>query len=269
MDQGLQITESLQTGFDRFFGFLPNLVAFLVILLIAYIVARVLRGLLTRVLQSAGLDRQLQRGQAGQYISRAVPSPSGLIATIGFWLVFLGGLSIAVGVLQIQLLQDFVSAIFAYIPKLIAGLLIFLVAGALAGAVGGLVQRTMGETPTGKIVKTAVPALIMAIAAFMILDQLGIAENIVTITYAALIGAIALGSALAFGLGGREMAGQLLQGAVQAGQEQSQQVRQDVQTGRERGQQQAQQVRQEAQQRAGSGDASGESRRQPGSRTAR
>ena len=53
----------------------------------------------------------------------------------------------------------------------------------------------------------------MTIATFMILDQLQIAQNIVVITSEGLIGAIALGSALAFGLGGREVAGRLLEGA--------------------------------------------------------
>ena len=60
----------------------------------------------------------------------------------------------------------------------------------------------MGDTATGRIVRTVAPTLIMAIAVFMILDELQIAQNIVLITYAALMGAIALGMALAFGLGG-------------------------------------------------------------------
>ena len=59
----------------------------------------------------------------------------------------------------------------------------------------------------------------MTIATFMILDQLQIAETIVTITYAGLIGAIALGTALAFGLGGRDAAAaRLLDGAVVRGE---------------------------------------------------
>ena len=57
----------------------------------------------------------------------------------------------------------------------------------------------------------------MAIAAFMILDQLKIATNIVVITYAALVGAVALGMALAFGLGGRDVAGRLLETAYARG----------------------------------------------------
>ena len=69
------------------------------------------------------------------------------------------------------------------------------------------------------MIATVVPILIMAVAGFMILDQLQIAETIVTITYASLLGAVALGMALAFGLGGREVAARMLEGAYQAGQQ--------------------------------------------------
>ena len=73
----------------------------------------------------------------------------------------------------------------------------------------------------------------------MVLDQLEIAPQIVTITYAALLGMLALAGALAFGLGGREVAAEMLRGAYQAGQENKEQVKQDIQTGKERGQDQA------------------------------
>ncbi len=61
----------------------------------------------------------------------------------------------------------------------------------------------------------------------MILNQLMIAPAIVTITYAALIGSVALGAALAFGLGGREVAARMLEGAYEKGQESKEQLKQD------------------------------------------
>jgi hypothetical protein len=100
----------------------------------------------------------------------------------------------------------------------------------------------MGDSGTGRILGTVAPTLIMAIAVFMILDQLEIAENIVVITYAALMGAIALGMALAFGLGGREVASQMLQVAYERGQANMPQMRRDIQTARERAKQDTQQL---------------------------
>jgi hypothetical protein len=65
----------------------------------------------------------------------------------------------------------------------------------------------------------------MAIAVFMILNQLHIATAIVTITYAAVMGALALGMALAFGLGGRDVASRLLEDAYRKGQAERQRLR--------------------------------------------
>jgi hypothetical protein len=92
----------------------------------------------------------------------------------------------------------------------------------------------MGDTPTGRVVATAAPILVMTIATFMILDQLRIAEDIVVITYAALIGAVALGAALAFGLGGREVAAQMLRGAYVKGQDATEQAKRDYEVGKQR-----------------------------------
>ena len=114
---------------------------------------------------------------------------------------------------------------------MIAALPIFVVAGLIATAVSALASRVMGDTALGRVVATGVPILVMTIATFMILDQLKIAHNIVVITYAALLGAIALGSALAFGLGGRAVAERVLEGAYQSTQENKAQWKRDLDQG--------------------------------------
>jgi hypothetical protein len=229
------ISESVDRGWDEFFIWLPRLVGFLAILLVGYIVAKMLGGVLTRVLKRAGFDRMLERGAGGSLVMRVIQSPARLMGTLTFWVVFLGALSIAVDVLGVAALEDLVRSVWGYIPNILAALLIFIVAGAVATAIATLVERTMGDTPTGGIVKTVAPVLVMAIAMFMILDQLEIATNIVTITYAALIGAVALGMALAFGLGGRDVAARLLESAYQKGQEVKEDVKRDVNVGVQRG----------------------------------
>ena len=249
----VEITDSLQQALDGFFGFLPNLLGFLVILVIGYIVARVVKGVLTKVLTKVGLDRALHSGQTGQYVEKVSPgaSPSKLVGSIAFWFLFLGAISLAVSALKIPALTTFVSAIYGYLPNVIAAVIIFVIAGAIAAAVATLVTKTMGDTPTGKLVGSVAPLLIMAIATFMILNQLQIAPAIVTITYAVLLGSLGLGMALAFGLGGRETAAQLVSGAYDKGQQQKGQVKQDMQTGKERGQEQAQQAKDKAGQNDG------------------
>jgi hypothetical protein len=157
----------------------------------------------------------------------------------------LGAVSIAVDVLGIEALENLVAAIYGYLPNVIAALLIFVVAVAIAAGVATLSGRLLGDTSLGRIVSTVAPILVFAIATFMILDQLKIAQTIVTITYAALLGSLALGSALAFGLGGRDVAAQMLQGAYAKGQENKDQLKRELELGKARAKQEAERIKEE------------------------
>ncbi len=251
----VDIVGSVETALNQIFAFLPNLIGFLLILVIGYIVARVLKAVVARVLGRAGLDRRLHDSQAKRYVDRVSPnaSPSNGIGRVVFYLVFAFSVFVAIGQLEIPALTDFMYQVLAYVPNIIAAILIFVVAAIVAGAAGGGAAKLLGDTPTGKVVATAVPALVMTIAVFMILSQLGIAEEIVQIAFAATMAALALGLALAFGLGGRPVAERMLEDAYQKGQEQQDQVKQDAQLARERAERQAERGKEHAQQGAGTG----------------
>jgi hypothetical protein len=214
-----------------------------VVLVIGYIVAKVAAKLVAGVLHRGGLDRTVHSNLGGGTIRRILPKPSATLGTVAFWMVFLSGVSLAVSVLGIDALKNLVATIWSYLPNVLAALVIFLVAAAISAAVAGLARRVMGDTPLGKVVQTAVPVLVMTIATFMILDQLRIAHNIVVITYAALLGAIALGSALAFGLGGRDVAARMLEGAYSGVQDNKDQWRRDMNQGVARARSEAQEMR--------------------------
>ena len=221
MFAAVEISESIQQGIDDLVGFLPRLVGFLLILLIGWLVAKALEKVVALALEKVGTDRALASGTSGTYVQRVIPdvAPSYVIGRVVFWFVLLGALSIAITSLGINALNDFLADVFGYLPNVVAAILIFVVAAALAGWLGRAVSRLLGDSPTSKLAATVLPVLVMAIAVFMILNQLRIATDIVTITYAALMGAVALGMALAFGLGGREVASRMLADAYRRGQE--------------------------------------------------
>ena len=237
--------DSLQNAFTELVAFLPNLIGALLILLIGYFVAKVLGGVVDRALYRAGFDPAIHRKPAGEWIRRVIPRPSNLAGSITFWVVFLGAISIAVDVLGIEALENLVAAIYGYLPNVLAALLIFVVAVAIAAGVATLATRLLGDTSLGRVIATVVPILVFAIAAFMVLDQLNIAQSIVTITYAGLIGALALGSALAFGLGGRRVVSQKLQGAYAKAQANKAQIKRDLELARKRAEEEAERVKED------------------------
>lgn len=264
---GFNVLQSLQNGFTTLVSYLPQVLGALLVLLIGYIIAKLLQKGLTKALQRFRLDDRLTSGQEGRYVQRFSPqgSPARLVGLTVFWVLMLFVLASAIGTLDIPALTGFMNQVLGYLPNVIAALLILLVAVAIARAIGGLVHRTMGDTPTGRVVRTAAPSLVMIIAVFMVLTQLNIAPVIVTATFIALIGALALGSALAFGLGGREAAADLINSGYRQAQQQSDQVRRDAQIARERGERDAQQAREAAdRQAAGSEQPTQGSEAQPG-----
>lgn len=263
----VDIAGTLQTGLEAIFAFLPKLIAFLLLLLIGFIVAKIIKAIITKLLQKLKVDEKLQESDANQYVERVMPgaSPANGIGRVVFYFVFAFFVVAAIGTLEIPALTAFMNEVLAYIPNIIAALIIFVIAAVVAGAAGGAAAKVMGDTPTGKIVGTVVPALVMVIAVFMILSQLQIAPDIVQIAFAATMAALALGLALAFGLGGRPVAERMLGDAYRKGQEQKDQVKQDAQLARDRGQQQAQRGKERAQQEAG--DTGGSSGGQQGGAT--
>lgn len=209
---GFNVLQSLQSGFTQLIGYLPQLIGALLVLVIGYIIARVLRAIVTKLLKRLRVDDKLSGGQGGRYLTQVSPqgSPSRLVGTVVFAVVMLFVLSSAIGTLGIPALTGFMNTVLAYLPRVLAALLIFIAAAAVASAVGTVAHRTMGDTAAGRMVTAGAPALVMAIGVFMILTQLRIAPVIVTITYIALVGSIALGSAIAFGLGGRDAAAEMI-----------------------------------------------------------
>ena len=238
----MRIGETLREGVREIVAFLPNLIGFLLILLIGFVIAKVVSSVVRKLLEKTGVDRRVQESSANSYVDAALPgaSVSAGIAAVVFWIIFVFFLFTAIGALKIPALTGFMNDVLAYLPNVIVAILIFVVAALLSGAVAGGVTKIMGDTPTGKIVATIVPALVMVIAMFMILEQLQIAPEIVRIAFAAVMFALALGLALAFGLGGRPVAQQLLESAYSKGQEQREQVKRDIETGRRNAQTEAQ-----------------------------
>jgi hypothetical protein len=237
----MNVKNSFQDALDGLIGFLPNLLGFLVLLLVGFIVAKVVAAVIGKVLDRIGLDKHLHESDANKYVEKVLPgaSPSKGIGRVVFWLIFIFFITSAIGALKIPAVTTFMNQVLAYLPNVIVAIVIFVAAALVAGAVAAGVASLMGDTPTGKIVATIVPALVMVIAMFMILNQLKIAEEIVSIAFAATMGALALGLALAFGLGGKDVAGRMLEDAYNKRGELKEQAKQDMQAGKARAEQKA------------------------------
>src|SRR4051794_31648105 len=115
----VHVGDSLQQGLNAFFGFIPNLLGFLLILAIGWVIARVVRALIVAALGRVGLDRALHSGHVGGYVDRVAPdtSPTKLLGALAYRFILLGAIGIAVSALKIPLLDSFVATIASYLPN--------------------------------------------------------------------------------------------------------------------------------------------------------
>lgn len=224
---------------NQFASWVPPIIAVIIVLIIGYFVAWVVKWITTAILRGFKLNKRIANAPQGNIIHRIAPDLTGLIGSIVFWITWLIVITLGVLAAHVTVLDQAMYQIYLYIPNLLAALLILIVAILLAAGSAALVNRLMGDTPTGRIIAAVAPTLIMAISIFMILVQLGIATSIVIITYAAIMGALSLGFALAFGLGGRDLASRMLEGGYKSAQDRAGQVRSDMQKAKERGQKEA------------------------------
>ena len=209
---------SVENGVDRTIGLLPEILGAILLVIIGWFFASVVRRLVRSGLRRMRFDRVVHTSPGGNIVSRIIEHPSNFLAQFAYWVIFLAFISFAISALNVPALNAIVVGIYSYIPNIIAAILIFLVASAVSVAGAGFVQRVLGGSPLSKMVSAVIPAVTLGIAVFMILNQLKIAEDIVNITYTAIMGSLALGLALAFGLGGRDVASRILEQAYESTQ---------------------------------------------------
>jgi small-conductance mechanosensitive channel len=201
--------ESLRSGLDAFFAFIPQLIGAILIVVIGYIVAKLLQAVVSRVLKAVGFDGWMERGGIKQFFDRAQTreTPATVLGKLVFWFVFIITITMAADALGIQQVSQVLAQLIAYIPSIIAAILILILAALLANFLSGIVRGATGSAILASIARYA----IIVYAVFAALTELGIAVQLTAPTFLIVLGAIALAAAIAFGWGGRDVAKDLIE----------------------------------------------------------
>jgi small-conductance mechanosensitive channel len=227
------VAQSISDGLGAILGALPALIGAIIILVIGFIIAKVLQGIVTRVLQSMGFQGWMESGGIKQFFDRSQTqqTPLSILGKLVFWLVFFIAITMAVDTLGISAISDVLAQFIAYIPQIIAAILILVLATLLANFVAGIVRGATGSNLIGSVAQYG----IIVFAAFAALTQLGIAKELIAPTFLILLGAVALAAAIAFGLGGKGVAQQMVEQGYQKGSEAKQQIQQQQEQGEQQG----------------------------------
>ena len=186
---------------DTIISFIPNIVIGLIIIIVGSMIGKFGGQIVEKLVAASGLDTKLNSFLDGKMekflLSKLIAIVTQTIITIFF---VVEGISI----LHLQVLTNVGAAIIAYIPYALAATLIFTASLILSSIAAKYLEKY------GRTYATLARCAILTIGSFMILSQLGIASKIVNTTFILIIGALAVAFAIAFGLGGRTFASNVL-----------------------------------------------------------
>lgn len=205
--------DRLEASFSEVFGeLIPALLGALVIVFAGYLLAKLMERIVDTALRRIGLNNMLARGGVLAAVERsgAHVNPTRVLANLVFWLVMFAVILVAANALGLESLAMVFGELVSYIPSVIAAIVIILVGIVLGQFVGGLIGASAGAMHGGAALARVGSGGVILLAVFMALQELGIATEIVTTAFAILFGAIALAIALAFGLGSRDLAGEIM-----------------------------------------------------------
>jgi len=206
--------EQLQLLWQSFLGFVPNLLAAIIIFVIGWVIACGFGGLIAGILNKLKFNRLFESSGWKDALEKAEVDvdPAGFIGAIIKWVIAIVFLVASVEILGIPQFAAFLTDIVKWFPNLIAAIAIFIVAAISANFLEKIAKASVKklEIENVKLVGATVRWAIYIFAVSAILLQLGIAPTIINSFVIGLIAMFTLAFGLAFGLGGKEEAARVI-----------------------------------------------------------
>jgi hypothetical protein len=208
------LLESIRESLRQIGAFLPRLLLAIVILIIGWLVAKAVRFAIVKALRTinfnvvtekAGIDHFLKQGGADIDTVR-------VLGSLSYWLVILAALMIASNSLDLAYVTDLIGRIVLFVPKVMVAVVILVFGVYFARFVGAALTtylRNIGVGEAGLVGRLALYAIVVFVI-MIALDQMGLGD-IIRQAFLIIVAAIALGLALAFGLGGQKRAAELIE----------------------------------------------------------
>jgi hypothetical protein len=211
-DWGDAIFLSITNALNTFLAAIPQIIGALLILLIGWIIAGIVARLLREVLERAGVDRLFAKHGGEVYGARSAElQPSVFASEVVKWIIRFVFLVAAANVLGMTQVSVLLNQVLLWLPNLLIAVVILLVAPLLGRFVRGVIEVGAGQMGFGnaRILGRIAEIAIVAFAVVIALYQIGIANDLISILFIGVVGAVAIAFGLAFGLGGREVAAEI------------------------------------------------------------
>ncbi len=204
-----------QDTIGRVGGLLVKLLPTLTFLIIGLVVGLIVKAVLLRLLRALRFDSLCDRSGLSAALARSGVrrQASSLVGRLAFWVIFLLFTFMAVDALNLQATANLMSGIIAFLPHLLAALLLLLAGWLLSNfiAEAALIGLVNAQVQEARLLANLIRWGILIFTFAMVLTQLGIAKEIVVAAFSIVFGGIVMALAIALGLGGRNIAKEALE----------------------------------------------------------
>lgn len=215
-----ELWNRLLVGASEIGSVLPAFIGATLILLTGYFLARQVQRWVDDTLKRVDFNRVAAAGGLDEAVGRTGSrlDPVRALAKLVFWLVMLVVILLASTALGLESINEMFGVMLGYIPTLISAIVIVILGMIVGEFVRALILASAGSVAGVPTLAKLAKGAVIIIAVFMALQQVGVAEEIVTSAFTLILGAVALAVGLAFGLGNRELAGEITRRWYEAGQ---------------------------------------------------
>ena len=226
---------SLAAALAMFLSAIPKIIGFVVILIVAWLLSALVERGVAALLRAVRFNDLAQRAGLADFVAKMGTNTdaAGMIGLVAKWFIRIIGLVVAFDALGLPAISDVLRDLLLWLPNVIVALVVLVIGGLAARALSNLVRGATAEAgiSSSNLLAKVASSLVWAFAIVVAVNQIGIATTLVNTLFMAFVGAIALGLGLAFGLGGRETAGQIVSRWYSTAQEKSGQMAEAAQAG--------------------------------------
>jgi hypothetical protein len=220
---------SLAAAMALLFSAIPKIIGFALILVAGWFVASLIERGLAAMLRAIRFNDLAQRAGLADFVQKMGMStdPAGMIGLVVKWFVRLIALVVAFDALGLPAVSDVLRQLLLWLPNVVVALVVLVIGGLAARALSNVVRGAANEAglSNSNFLAKSATVVVWAFAVVVAVNQLGIATELVNTLFMAIVGALALGLGLAFGLGGRDTAAEIVRRTYARAQEKSGQMR--------------------------------------------
>jgi len=208
------VTQTLNAALEMALHTVPKILGMVIIVAVGWVIAMIVKIILRHALNLVKFNVLCDNVGASQMLTKAdLPPPTELLARLVFWVTWATFLMLGISTLGMVVLQEQISRFFLYVPQIFVALLILLIGILLANFVSRAVLLGMvnANVPSARLLSNTVRMFIVILTVAMALEHVALAKSVVLIAFSIAFGAVMLGLAIAFGLGGRDVARRFLE----------------------------------------------------------